>query len=190
MAGKIKITHEELLEKAFDITKKEGIMAVNARRLAVECSCSIQPVYYYFNTMDELRRQIILKAKNTYNQYIQKSKAQLDIPAFKAVGVAYILFARQEPELFKLLYMNNDENDSGLSNKLDDNFDYILSTVMEQTGLPRKEAQKFYEAIWIATHGIATLLATKFMNFTQEQISEYLTLVYKGVLKELNHDNN
>lgn len=190
MAGKIKITQEEILNKAFEITKKEGIMAVNARRLALECSCSIQPIYYYFNTMDELRRQIILKSKEEYNQYIQRSKEQLDEKAFKAVGIAYILFAENEPELFKLLFMNHDENEYGLSTKVDDNFEYILSTVMEQTNLSRENAKKFYEIVWIATHGIATMLATKFMNFREEQVSEYLSLIYKGVLKELNNDHD
>lgn len=55
LAPKQKITREQLLESAFDITRKEGFSAVTARSVAKAAGCSIQPVFSQFDTMEALR---------------------------------------------------------------------------------------------------------------------------------------
>lgn len=88
MPNKIKVTKEDILNCALTITKKTGIGNVNARIIAKELNCSIQPIYYYFETMDNLRKQIVHEARKIYNSYIEDSKKDPDNPAFKAVGIA------------------------------------------------------------------------------------------------------
>lgn len=176
MPNKIKVTKEDILNCALAITRKEGISNVNARRLAKDLHCSIQPIYYYFDTMDNLREQIVLEAKKVYNGYILASKNDPNFTPFKAVGVAYIKFASLEPNLFKLLFMSHLNNQFGINANIDDNYEYILSTI----DAPKEDAIKIYEALWITTHGIATMIVTGFMKLPPEEISNILTSVYKG----------
>ncbi len=190
MPARIKVTKEQIIQSALDITRKEGIAAVNARRLAKELHCSIQPVYYYFTTMDHLRAEIITAAKQAYNSYIEESKKLSDYTPFKAVGMTYILFASKEPALFQLLFMANQQEKFHLNLAVDDNYEYILQSAMEVTGFQKEKAIKLYEILWITTHGIATMIATHFMNFTKEQISSILTTVMNGIVKELRNDDS
>lgn len=185
MPNKIKVTKEDILNCALTITKKTGIGNVNARIFAKELNCSIQPIYYYFETMDNLRKQIVHEARKIYNSYIEDSKKDPDNPAFKAVGIAYIKFASLEPNLFQLLFMSKADNEFGISAKIDENYDYILSTI----DAPKEDAKRIYEAIWITTHGMATMIATGFMKPTPGEISDILTFVFKGLVLSTKQEN-
>lgn len=178
MPNKIKVTKEDIINSALAITRKEGISNVNARRIAKELHCSIQPIYYYFSTMDNLRDQIVLEAKKVYNSFILESKNDPNNTPFKAVGIAYIKFASREPNLFKLLFMSHLNNKFGINSNIDDNYEYILSTI----DAPKEDAKRIYEALWITTHGIATMIVTGFMKLSPEEISNILTSVYRGLI--------
>ncbi len=187
MPGKIKVTKENIIDCALNITRKEGITAVNARRIGKELNCSLQPVYYYFGTMDTLRNEIIKKANEIYNFYIEKSKI-LPFPRFKAVGIQYISFAINERELFKLLFMRKAEYRSNFIVEIDDNTEYIINEIMKTYGLTKDLAKKIHFETWIATHGIASMIACEYMFFNDEQISNYLTDVFKGLLINIRKD--
>lgn len=190
MPAPIKVTREDILSVSLEITKKEGIDSVNARRLARELNCSIQPVYYYFKTMDQLRVCIIQEARKEYNKYIDASKNDPKYNAFKSVGVNYIKFASKEPNLFKLLYMDNKNYNFEMNIDTDENYPYILKTAMESTGLNEEQAKKLYSMIWVTTHGIACAICTKFISFTENEISEILTKTLKGLMVEIKNDSN
>ena len=87
MPNKIKVTKEDILNCALTITKKTGIGNVNARIIAKELNCSIQPIYYYFETMDNLRKQIVHEARKIYNSYIEDSKKIPTIRPLKRWGL-------------------------------------------------------------------------------------------------------
>lgn len=188
MAGKIKVTKEMIIDCAIDITKKEGVNAVNARRIGKEIACSLQPVYYYFGTMDALRNEIIKKANTIYNRYIEESKNMED-PRFKSVGMQYIRFASEEKELFKLLFMRNAKYHSSFIVEVDDNTAYIINEIMTAYGLSRADAQKIHFESWIATHGLASMIATEYMSFEKEEISDYLTDIFAGLISRLKRGN-
>ena len=68
---------------------------------------------------------------------------------------------------------------------IDENYDAILSSVKDGYGLPIETAEKLYRHLWIYTHGIAALCATKMCRFTSEEISKMMTEVFIGLLKSL-----
>ncbi len=184
MAGKIKVTMDQIVECAFAITQKEGIAAVTARRIGKELKCSLQPVYYDFGTITRLKDAVIKRANETYNDYIASSKKATEYPPYKAVGVYYIRFAIEEPELFKLLFMRDTSLTEKDADKVDDNEDYIIAEIGKRTGLDPKRAKKFHFEMWIFTHGIATMIATRYMRFKPEEISQLLDDAFRGLLKE------
>lgn len=186
MPPKAKFTREEIIAAALQITREKGIEAVTARELGKRLDSSARPIFTVFQNMEEVIGEVILAAKEIYKQYVYEGLKEE--PAFKGVGMAYIKFAMQEGKLFQLLFMHEQEEAQGIENilrNIDDNFDRILESVMVPYGLKREEALNLYQNLWIFTHGIAMLLATKVCRFTQEKISTMLTDVFIGLIKEI-----
>ena len=48
-----KFLKEDIIEAASAVVKKEGLSAINARRVAKELGCSVQPIFYQFETHPE-----------------------------------------------------------------------------------------------------------------------------------------
>jgi AcrR family transcriptional regulator len=183
-----KIKKEEIISASIQIVREEGINALNARILAKKMNCSIQPVYYHFPTMNELRTKVKEKIKEVYNSYIEETKKVEN--TFKSVGLAYIRFAEEEPNFFKLLFMEKDNKIFCLNQQLDENYEYILSTIISMYPITREQAIHLYENVWVTTHGLAVMIATGFMHPTHEKISSILTESFRGQLLIIEEKKN
>lgn len=186
MPPKAKFTRKELIEAALEIVRNEGFPALTARALGRKLGSSARPIFTVFESMEEVQRNVIGAAKAIYMEYIKRGLC--GTPAFKGVGTQYILFSINEPKLFQLLFMKENENVPELSAVLpliDESYEEILSSVMDGYGLSTETAEKLYRHLWIYTHGIAALCATKMCRFTGEEISMMMTDVFVGLLKSL-----
>lgn len=183
MPPKAKFTRDEILDTALSITKEHGIDAVTARELGNRLGSSARPIFTVFESMDEVKEFVIMKAKEMYGQYVEEGLK--DKPAFRGVGIAYIRFAVEQPRLFQLLFMSASRESKDVSAILpviEDNYDRVLKSVQEPYGLEKKSAEKIYQHLWTYTHGIATMFATGLCSYTMEQIEERLTEIFKGLL--------
>lgn len=186
MPPKAKFTKEEIIKAALEIVRSEGFSALTARALGAKLSSSARPIFTVFRSMEEVQQAVVDEAKSLYKEYIQRGLS--DTPAFKGVGTQYILFSVNEPKLFQLLFMKEHNDVPELSAVLpiiDENYDEILSSVKDGYGLTRETAEKLYRHLWIYTHGIAALCATKMCRFTGEEISSMMTEVFIGLLNSL-----
>ena len=169
-----------------DMVRENGIESITARSLAQRLGSSSKPVFGLFKNMDEVLLETVKAIRNVYNQYITAGLSS-KLP-FKGVGMQYILFAKNEPNFFKLLFMNRfgDALDvlSTLPN-IDDNYRAILCSVQEQYLLSEAESERLYEHLWIYTHGIASLIATNVCRFTAEEISSRITEVCISLVKNM-----
>lgn len=185
MPPKAKFTREEIIAAALELTRKEGIEAVTARELGNVLNSSARPIFTVFKNMEEVISEVIQAAKLLYNDYINEGMKQE--PAFKGIGMAYIKFAMREEKLFQLLFMREQEAVRDMDTVLaaiDENYEIILNSVKDYYQLKPDEALRIYQNIWIYTHGIAALCATKVCRFTEEEVSGMLTEVFMGLLKE------
>ena len=100
------------------------------------------------------------------------------------MGIAYIRFAMEEPQLFQLLFMSpvDSKNISAILPVIDQHYGRILQSVQEPYHLDRKTAEKIYQHLWTYTHGIAAMFATGLCSYTAEQLEERLTEVFQGLL--------
>ncbi len=186
MPPKYKFTKEEIIEAAMDMVRENGIESITARSLGERLGSSSKPVFGLFKNMDEVLLETVKAIRNVYNQYIITGLSS-ELP-FKGVGTQYILFAKNEPNFFKLLFMNRfgDASDvlSTLPN-IDDNYQTILCSVRKQYALAKNESERLYEHLWIYTHGIASLIATDVCRFTAEEISSRITEVCISLVKSM-----
>ncbi len=181
MPPKVKITKEQILACALDIVRKEGFSSVNARTLAKALECSTQPIFSNYPTMEALKEDILKFANTTYLNYLKEDTAKNEYPIYKASGMAYIHFAKEEKELFKLLFMRDRTEED--QNKKTEDFEAIVSIVQKNLGISREKAELFHLEMWIYVHGIATMIATSYLEFDKELISRMLTDSYLGLKK-------
>ncbi len=186
MPPKQKFSKQEMIMAALEITRRDGISALTARGLGAELDSSSRPIFTVFQNMDEVQNEIMLAAKALYNQYVAKGLAEPN--PFKGVGMAYIQFAINEPKLFHLLFMTENRAAPELTDVLsiiDENSSRILEAVQKEYGLDAAKARKVYQYLWIFTHGIATLCATKVCQFGDAEISTMLDDVCRSILQRL-----
>ena len=62
--------------------------------------------------------------------------------------------------------------------------DKMETIVHNNTGLESSDAKLFHLDMWAYVHGIATMIATGYINFDWELISKMLTVVYQGLKKQ------
>ena len=58
MPPKVKFQKEEIVEAAVNIARKKGISAVTAREVGAVLGVSSRPLFTYFDTVDELKREV------------------------------------------------------------------------------------------------------------------------------------
>ena len=182
MPPKIKITREDIINTAVEIVRKSSAEAINARNIAAVLKCSTQPIFSNFKSMEELRLAVVEKADKICYEYINREIENGKYPPYKASGMAYIHFASEEKDLFKLLYMRDRSKENiPESNELGNQMN---SVVYSNTGLKGDDAKLFHLEMWTYVHGIATMIATDFTNLDTELISRMLTDVYQGMRKQ------
>lgn len=139
--------------------------------------------------MEEVQREVLDAIKDIYKGYVEKGL--LEKPAFKGVGTQYILFAMREPKLFQILFMSEQSEQPDINHVLpviDESYDKILASITGEYGMNEKDAERLYRHLWIYTHGIASLCATKMCHFTGEEISGMMTDVFIGLLKRVKEE--
>jgi len=182
MAPRVKIQRDDIVKAAVELVRKDGEAALNARNVAAALSCSTQPVFSNFATMEALRLAVVKEADALCGEYIRRETQTGEFPSYKAAGMAYIRFAKEEPELFKLLYMRDrrDEAVEGDSAR----FDQMTALVQNNTGAEEDEAKLFHLEMWAFVHGIAAMCATGFLELDRALISRILTDSYQGLKKQ------
>lgn len=191
MPPKAKFKKEEITKAALDIVKADGFEALTSRELGMRLGSSARPVFTVFKNMEEVQQAVIQAAKTLYKEYVDKGLTA-EHP-FKGVGTQYILFSVNEPKLFQLLFMTEQPEIPDLNGVLpmiDESYEEILRSIQDDYGISLSLAQKLYRHLWIYTHGIATLCATKMCRFTGAEISSMITEVFRSLLKNVRECGN
>ena len=178
MPPKVKITREEIVCAALSIVREQGAAALNARSIATALNCSTQPIFSNFETMGDLQEATIAAAYSLYLDFLKAEIESEQYPRYKAMGMAYIRFAKEEKELFKHLFMC-DRTGKSLDSTSD--FDQSIEMIMAANGVSYEKAQLMHLEMWAFVHGIGTMYATSFLELDFELISNMLTDVYQGI---------
>ena len=179
MPPKFKFTREQIVAAALEVTRKNGITGLTARGLAAELGSSAKPIFGLFQNMEEVQREVVSAANTLYQSYIKKGMADSKFPPYKASGIAYIQFAKEEKELFKLLFMRDRTDEKIEENR--EEMRPILVLIMKKLGIDENEAYFFHLELWLYVHGIATMIATNYLEWDIEFIDKALTDAYQGL---------
>jgi len=182
MPPKVKVTKEKIIETGVAMVRQSGADAINTRNIAAVLQCSTQPIFSNFNSIDALKLAILKRADELSQSYIRSEIEKHEYPPYKASGMGYIRFAKEEKELFKLLYMRNRTVEE--ANEENALFNQMTSFVQDNTGLTDNAAKLFHLEIWAVVHGIATMLATDYLDLDWALISSMISDVYYGLKRQ------
>ena len=188
MPPKVKITKADIIETALQILRKGGDSTINARGIAKSLCCSTQPVFSNFATMEELYKAVNESAFELYLSFLKREMESEKYPKYKAFGMAYIRFAREESELFKFLFMCDRKNKEFVPTT---DFDESVEMIMKANNISKERATLMHFEMWSCVHGIGTMIATSFLDLEDEFISNMLTDVYQGIrARHISEENN
>ncbi len=183
MAPRIKIEKEMIISAAIECVREEGADSLTVRNIATRLNCSIQPIFRVFKTMDNMKLETIKKVSN-----MLAASMYGDNKDFCEVGLSYVKFAREEKQLFKLLYMNDFRDNVSFINATDNESDAsVIQQLAKTTNLSLDNAKQLYLEMWIFTHGIASMLCADTYQFSDSEIEFLLSNAFTAFLNK--HQN-
>src|SRR3989339_1141584 len=152
MPPRVNVTSNQILEATFALTREQGYESVNARSIAKRIGCSTQPVFSRFTSMDELKHAFHTYLGEYFNGYVMKRMVGEN--PFRQVGLAYISFAKEEPNLFRVLFMSDIQKIDGFTGFFSDADNAEVAAQLSQgLGISFEGAQRLYMKSWIFAHG-------------------------------------
>lgn len=190
MPTNVRITKNMILDTAFDIARSGGLEDVSNREIASRLGCSIRPIYYQFKNTDELKGELYAKIEKYFYTYLMDNMRD-DIPPYKQVGINYIRFAREESHFFRILFMSETNLlPMGFVTKDEDDFSKLAKFIKFSTKLSDDDIKTFHVRMWLFAHGIASLVASNTVVFSDTQIEKLLSYEFQALmLLEENPDN-
>lgn len=181
MAPRNKFTKDEMLAAAVRVVRKSGVGSLTAQALAKELHISTQPVFTCFGTIGNLKSEAHIAAEKIFDSYIKEGLKE-KIP-FLGYGMKYFKFAKEEPQLYRMLFLESNENStlSGMKHAQD----MLRPTLMKIYNINENEANRYFHDMWIASHGLATLLVTGSCPYSEEELQKIMTGFSVSLLKSI-----
>ena len=183
MPPKAKFTKEQITKAALGIVSEKGAQALTAKELGAALGTSTTPIFTVFNSMQEVQDAVMLAAMERFEEYAHKA-AHLG-PVFKQIGMQMILFAKEEPKLYQLIFMSSISE----AQTFDDIYahlgslaDECLNVLQKDYDLSKADAKTLFEHVWIHTFGIGALCASGMCDFSHEQIAQMLTQDFTAMM--------
>ena len=178
MPPRLKVTKEDVVKTTLNLVRINGQNSINARTVANALGCSTQPIFSNFSSIEKLQEAVMALAYDCYLDFIRQDVKSGKYPEYKASGMAYIRFAKEERELFKMLFMCDRE---GKELAPTSDFNTSVELIMNANGVSKEIAELIHLEMWSFVHGVATMSATCFLDLEWELISNMLTDIYQGV---------
>lgn len=184
MPPTVRFTRDAVLHAACQLMRREGMEALNARAIAKELGGSTQPIFRLFTNMEDLHRELILYVARQFQAHAEADMAQSDSPYIQ-LCTTYLLYGRDEPELFKLLFMRDRISEGQYSDQT--TFDLVFNIIKKETPLDDETALRFFERTWLFIHGLAVCIATKYIPCQDERyLISMVKEAYNAAVKMMN----
>ena len=172
MAPRNKFTKTEMVEAALRVVRARGADGLTAKNIADELGTSTQPIFTSFGSMDGIRAETYAAAVGVYDRYTNEGLRE-EIP-FLGVGKQYIRFAREEPELYRLLFLTRSKEYSAMAS-MGHLQEHVRPTLMTAYHITAGEADLYFRDLWLVVHSLSTLIVTGDCPYSDEELGRILT---------------
>ena len=171
MPPKAKITKPMILDTVLALTRTLGFEAVNARSIADSLGCSTRPIFTCCENMEELKKEFLDFAFAFYEQYADDYGKAFPVAPCLRLPLSYLAFAKEEPHLFRLLFVDAMELDM----KAADDFYRELGNEKKARefsgllGLEPVRGREIFLDLFLYSHGMAVLMAAGKLSWSLKE---------------------
>ncbi|MEM1483457.1 TetR/AcrR family transcriptional regulator [Oscillospiraceae bacterium PP1C4] len=186
MPPKAKITKDMILKIVLDITRKSGFETVNARSIASKLQCSTRPIFTCYENMDELKTEFLDFAYEYYEQYVTNYNNSVNVSPYLILSLSYIEFAQKETHIFKLLFINDMDLEMTEAKDFYKEIDNEKKAKLfsETIGVELEKAKIIFLDLFLYTHGIAVLAATKKIALDRDKAEKMVTNILTAFIRQ------
>lgn len=182
MARKESITRELLSDGAFKLLREQGIEMLTARKLASYIGCSTQPIFRIYEGMEELTSDMFTKARLFYENFCAEYSKSSDVP-FVDLALCYIQFAKAEPNLFKLLFLNAHDDDNTMYDIINGKENgFVIKELRSIKNLDMNNAGMIFMKVFVFMHGMACMVINGEFDLEEGETKEMLVDVISGFI--------
>ena len=181
MPPKTRVTEDRIVTAAVEVARQSGFEKINARTVSEQLHCSTQPVMYHFSTIDNLKKAAYRKADQLHTQYLMNTPPGQD--PILSIGMNYIRFAVEEPQLFRFLFQSGYAEENSLLEMVDsEELIPILVAMREGAGLSMQKTRSVFITVALFAHGYASILANNHLEFDEKLIADQLERTWNGAV--------
>jgi len=162
------LLRDEILEAATGLLLDIGhAKAVSIRSVAERVGVTPPSIYLHFQDKDALLDAVCARYFEKLDEEMQRVSAMQASTAevLRAQGLAYVRFATENPELYRIATMGEWKSDRSVDAALANSaFRHLCATVdalMAEGVFPAGDATGVALELWSAAHGVASLLIAK-----------------------------
>ncbi len=179
MPPKIRITKDMIINAAVEVAKQSGYEKINARTVSEQLHCSTQPVMYHFSTIDAMKRAAYAWVDQMHTEYLMTVSSQDD--PILGIGLNYIRFAVEEPQLFRFLFQSGYAQGNSLLEMIDsEELIPVLAAMQEGSGLSMEKTRQVFLTVAMFAHGYASIIANNSLEFDETLVAKHLEQAWDG----------
>ena len=174
MARPVSITKEKILAAALDVVRKGGASALTARSLSSALGCGVNPIFSAYSSMEGVLEAVRAQACNMFKERVGAGFALN--PPFKGFGMAFLWFAMDEPELYKLV-MENTALATSFEDYIDTHVGFkqeSIDAINQSFSLQEKDSEMLYYQMILVALGLAHTCVKGGATLNLSQASEIL----------------
>ena len=181
MPPKTRITEDIIISAAIEVIRQSGFENINARMVSGQLHCSTQPVMYHFSTVENLKKAAYRQADRLHSGYMMNIRPGQD--PILGIGMNYIRFAVEEPQLFRFLFQSGYAEENSLLEMVDsEELIPALAAMQEGSGLSMEKTKAVFITVALFAHGYASIIANNHLEFDEKQIAEHLVRTWNGAV--------
>ena len=181
MPPKTRITVDMIIDAAIEIVRKDGFESINARTVAHQLHCSTQPVMYHFDTIESLKKTAFARVDQLHSEYMMN--CPMDQDPILSIGLNYIRFAVEEPQLFRFLFQSGYAEENTLLEMIDsEELEPVLAAMRDGSGLDMNQTRDVFLTVALFAHGYASIIANNGLEYDETLIAEHLERAWNGAV--------
>ena len=171
-----RFSKEDIVAAGLRIVRSSGFEAVSARALGKELGTSSSPVFTMFKDMNEVMDAIRTAAEKIF---IGRMKGVTDyFPAFKEFGLRLVAFAREDSNVFQMLFLGKDARPEIAECIARE----CLGAVEQGYGLTSEQSELLFRQMWPVACGIAVLCVKYPEDFSEKEVSKTFAYHFSGIM--------
>ena len=166
-----KASREQIIDAAVAVLRDDGFSAINARSVARKLGCSTQPIYFSFQSMDELKAALSERAIRMHTRRVRDSLRahEGNDSRYSSYGMGFVRFAAEEKRLFRWLYLEGKQLGPYQNDVL---LPEAIAVIVEEFGYTENIARRFHQDMIYFSYGLAILANTDHLRLPETELRE------------------